>query len=36
MPIGLIAGWNFDLNQGDVITSYVGSNFDFKLPQEYN
>lgn len=37
MPVGLIAGWNFDLGQGIAggIKSYVGTSFDVTLSDEY-
>ena len=35
MPVGLLAGWNFDLRNGHMIKSYVGTNYDIPLPQDY-
>lgn len=35
MPVGLIAGWNFDLNHGFMVKSYVGTSFDVQLSDHY-
>ena len=36
MPVGLIAGWNFDLGDDRfIVKSYVGTSFDVMLSDEY-